>query len=78
MDFHERAMKALEKRAGTFHCIDCWAKAASLTSPEDHQQLSGLARTMATTTDPASETGDCEVCQEKKKVRVVRVLPPRR
>jgi hypothetical protein len=74
MGFHEQAIQALERNPGTWYCIDCWAQAAGLTSPEDKIKLSALARTFATTSDPTSAIGDCEECK-KKRVRVVRSLP---
>jgi hypothetical protein len=73
MGFHERAIEALERDPGTWHCIDCWGEVAGLTSPEDKIKLGGLARTLATTSDPMSDVADCEKCS-KKDVRAVRSL----
>ena len=76
MGFHEQAFDALRKRPGVPHCIQCWADAASLTSPEDQRRLSQLARTLAAPTDPMSGIGNCEVYHKKQGVRVVRALEP--
>ncbi len=45
-ELHDKAMVALEERDGEWRCVPCWAKAAGLTSPQDQQHLSALARTL--------------------------------
>jgi len=48
IDFNERALQALARDPGAWHCLDCWAKAAGLTSAEDKVRLRRLARGLAT------------------------------
>jgi hypothetical protein len=55
--FHDRAVTALDSRSGRWHCVSCWAQAADLTSAEDQQRLSALARSFLARTDPQAKRG---------------------
>jgi len=75
-ELYDRAMVALEEQNGKWHCAQCWANAAGLTSPEDQQRLSALARTFIGTTDPvATRGGTCDIGEHSTSELVVRILP---
>ncbi len=46
MDFEQQALSALAANRGKWYCPPCWGAVAGITSPEDLQKLSALARTV--------------------------------
>ena len=73
--FHDQALKALDAHGGQWHCMSCWAQAAELTSPDDEQRLSRLARSFQVNGDPeAKRGGTCDVGRHETGGLLVRAV----